>query len=173
LKAVLCAGLYPNIFKLSEDSVNAKQPTFTNAKETARLNPSSINYHLPVPPQYQLLIYHTKTKASGSNSIGTSLPTLKILTSTVIRDSTFVTPLPVLLFGGKISVQHDKQLITIDDWLAIKASPKTAVIFKELRHLIDAALMEKIKRPNINLTETNQTLIKMILNLCANEIKNT
>ena len=46
IKAVLCAGLYPNVYMLSEQSANNKQPLYTNGKDTAVVHMGSINYHL-------------------------------------------------------------------------------------------------------------------------------
>ena len=37
-----------------------------------------------------------------------------------LRDSTLISPYPILLFGGDIEVQHKQQMVTIDDWVVFR-----------------------------------------------------
>ena len=53
-----------------------------------------------------LLVYHEKVKSSR----------------VYLRDSSLVSAYPVLLFGGSIDVQHQEQLVSVDDWLKFKVS---------------------------------------------------
>lgn len=39
-----------------------------------------------------------------------------------LRDSTLISPYPILLFGGDISVQHREQLICVDDWIKFQVA---------------------------------------------------
>ncbi len=34
-----------------------------------------------------------------------------------MRDSTLVSPYPLLLFGGELAVQHREKLVSVDEWI--------------------------------------------------------
>ena len=72
-----------------------------------------------------------------------------------LRDCTLISPYPLLLFGGEISVQHTEQVLAVDDRVKYKAYAKTGVIFKELRKLLDNVLAEKLVNPATDVTSTN------------------
>jgi hypothetical protein len=102
-------------------------------------------------------MYHSKMK-SGANVI--------------IRDSTMLSVHPVLLFGGKLTVQHELGTILIDNWLTCKAPPKTAVIVKEMRILLDGLLRQKIEKPKVDISESFSKLMnftKLFLSSAINK----
>jgi len=66
-----------------------------------------------------------------------------------VYDSSMVFPYALLLFGGDISVEHDKQLISVDDWIKFKAPGRIAVLVKELRKFLDRLLQDKIHDPSL------------------------
>ena len=68
----------------------------------------------------------------------------------------------VLLFGGKLSVQHESNTMTMDEWLKCKVSAKTAVILKEIRALIEGVLKLKIEQKNSDVEELNAETTKII-----------
>ena len=72
----------------------------------------------------------------------------------IIRDSTMLSVHPVLLFGGKLTVQHELGTILIDSWLSCKAPPKTAVIVKEMRLIMDGLLQKKIEKPHMDVSDS-------------------
>jgi hypothetical protein len=47
VKAVLLAGLYPNLYQVNESSLSNKEVTYINGKETALLHNTSVNSLLP------------------------------------------------------------------------------------------------------------------------------
>ena len=47
------------------------------------------------------------------------------------RDATTISPYALLLFGGALRVEHAARRIVVDEWLAIDASPRTAVLVKQ------------------------------------------
>ena len=49
------------------------------------------------------------------------------------RDATTISPYALLLFGGALRVEHAARRIVVDDWLSIDASPRTAVLVKQVR----------------------------------------
>jgi hypothetical protein len=48
------------------------------------------------------------------------------------RDATTISPYALLLFGGALRVEHAARRIVVDDWLSIDASPRTAVLVKQV-----------------------------------------
>ena len=51
----------------------------------------------------------------------------------------------LLLFGGRVEVQHADSTITVDDWLAFQSPPKVAVLIKLLRRRMDELLRHRIQ----------------------------
>ena len=48
------------------------------------------------------------------------------------RDATTISPYALLLFGGALRVEHAARRIVVDEWLSIDASPRTAVLVKQV-----------------------------------------
>nr|DBA23579.1 TPA: hypothetical protein GDO54_014478 [Pyxicephalus adspersus] len=138
LKAVLTAGLYDNVGKIlftkSVDMSEKLACMVETAQGKAQVHPSSVNRDLQT---YGWLLYQEKVKYS------------KIF----LRETTLVSPFPVLLFGGDIAVQHRERLLTVDDWIHFQAPVKIAVIFKELRVLIESVLKKKLQNPKMSLED--------------------
>ncbi|XP_070332783.1 ATP-dependent RNA helicase DHX29 isoform X3 [Odocoileus virginianus] len=98
----------------------------------------------------------------------TSLLTLEIRYARVyLRETTLITPFPVLLFGGDIEVQHRERLISVDGWIYFQAPVKIAVIFKQLRVLIDSVLRKKLENPKMSLE--NDKILQIITELIKTE----
>jgi hypothetical protein len=51
-------------------------------------------------------------------------------TSVFVRDCSTVTPYQLLLFGGKIAVQHAQGTLSLDRWATFKAPPRVGVLLK-------------------------------------------
>jgi hypothetical protein len=122
-KAIICAGLYPNIIRVEKpasfagsdrndknDRNKAMLKYYTKKNEEVAIHPSSTLFGLPALPseQEKWLIYHEKVKTS----------------KVYIRDGTFIAPYPLLLFGGQIDVHHEKQMIELDKWILFRANAK-------------------------------------------------
>ncbi|XP_063818252.1 ATP-dependent RNA helicase DHX29 isoform X2 [Pseudophryne corroboree] len=138
LKAVLTAGLYDNVGKIlftkSVDISEKLACMVETAQGKAQVHPSSVNRDLQT---YGWLLYQEKVKYS------------KIF----LRETTLISPFPMLLFGGDIAVQHRERLLTVDDWIQFQAPVKIAVIFKELRVLIESVLKTKLQNPKMSLED--------------------
>ncbi|KAJ7415041.1 hypothetical protein WISP_80048 [Willisornis vidua] len=70
-----------------------------------------------------------------------------------LRETTLISPFPILLFGGDIEVQHRERLLTVDGWIHFQAPVKIAVIFKQLRVLIESVLKKKLENPKMSLED--------------------
>ena len=164
LRAVLCAGLYPNVARAStreeqmgEDGGKGKgkggkgggkggRRARTPALETfggapVELHPSSANAET-AHFESRWLVYYEKVR------------TAKVY----LRDATMVTPYPLLLFGGELKVKHAQQSITIDKWIEFDAAPRVAVLFKSLRSELDKLLLQKLATPNLEFELAGRTI---------------
>ncbi|XP_050404542.1 ATP-dependent RNA helicase dhx29 [Patella vulgata] len=138
VKAVLTAGLYPNVGRVSHTPpVDAclypdkKLCIVETQHASIAIHPSSVNRYMETNGW---LIYHEKVK----------------LARVYLRDVTLISPFPLLLFGGAIDVQHTQQLVTVDNWIKFKTYARTGVIFKELRNLLSDLLQSKLENPTLN-----------------------
>ena len=122
LKAVLCAGLYPNILVAPKQLVpkpgaplpkGAKQagecPFQSQNKGEVYLHPSTISFAEHVLDS-RYCCFHEMVKTSKA----------------YVRDCTCVSPSALLLFGGKLQVYPQDGVCTVDRWLKFRIAPKPA-----------------------------------------------
>uniref|UniRef100_A0A8C6HDP5 ATP-dependent RNA helicase DHX29 n=1 Tax=Mus spicilegus TaxID=10103 RepID=A0A8C6HDP5_MUSSI len=152
LKAVLAAGLYDSVGKImctkSVDVTEKLACMVETAQGKAQVHPSSVNRDLQT---YGWLLYQEKVR----------------YTRVYLRETTLITPFPVLLFGGDIEVQHRERLLSVDGWIYFQAPVKIAVIFKQLRVLIDSVLRKKLENPKMSLE--NDKILQIITELIKTE----
>ena len=124
-KAVLCAGLYPNVVQVQreeprrkpkrEDDRPARAPRapklLSREGSEVFVHPMSVNFS-SVAFESPMLLYFEKVKT----------------TKVYVRDATMITPYPLLLFGGELEVKHEEKLIVVDDWLSFVSMGKVAVL---------------------------------------------
>uniref|UniRef100_A0A673G7L4 ATP-dependent RNA helicase DHX29 n=1 Tax=Sinocyclocheilus rhinocerous TaxID=307959 RepID=A0A673G7L4_9TELE len=136
LKAVLTAGLYDSVGRIlctpSLDVQERVACVAETAQGKAHVHPSSVNRFLQT---HGWLLFQEKVK----------------YTKVFLRDTTLISPLSMLLFGGDIDVQHRERLISLDGWIYFQAPVRIGVIFKHLRKLIDSLLERKLANPKMNL----------------------
>ncbi|XP_028640168.1 ATP-dependent RNA helicase DHX29 [Grammomys surdaster] len=152
LKAVLAAGLYDSVGKImctkSVDVTEKLACMVETAQGKAQVHPSSVNRDLQT---YGWLLYQEKVRYAR----------------VYLRETTLITPFPVLLFGGGIEVQHRERLLSVDGWIYFQAPVKIAVIFKQLRILIDSVLRKKLENPKMSLE--NDKILQIITELIKTE----
>ncbi|KAM9735606.1 LOW QUALITY PROTEIN: ATP-dependent RNA helicase DHX29 [Menidia menidia] len=152
LKAALAAGLYDNVGRLlctpSVDVLERVACTAETPQGRAQVHPSSVNRNLQT---HGWLLYQEKVKYG------------KIY----LRDTTLMSPFPLLLFGGDIDIQHREKLITLDGWIHFQAPVRIGVIFKQLRKLMDSLLEKKLENPRMSLE--GETTIQVILDLIKSD----
>ncbi|KAL7119617.1 hypothetical protein ACP275_02G073900 [Erythranthe tilingii] len=152
VKAILCAGLYPNVAAIEGGSTGAR-PVWNDGKREVHIHPSSVNSSQKTF-QYPFLVFLEKVET----------------TKVYLRDTTIVSPYSILLFGGSINVQHQTGLIIVDNWLKMAAPAQTAVLFKELRFTLHSILKELISKPQ-NSTVVDNEVIRSIIHLFLEEDK--
>ena len=181
VRAVICAGLYPNVAlaesasgaahhgeptksgsekKAANRPMNARDRFAQAAKSSIRtkgdgavsLHPTSVVFGSPVFAK-RFLLFHEKVKT----------------TKVYLRDATLVGAYPLLLFGGKIKVDHARATATCDGWIRFRAAPRVAVLFKNLRKELDATLMRKIADPSLDVDADSAGLVRTIVELLESE----
>ncbi|XP_057674377.1 ATP-dependent RNA helicase DHX29 isoform X2 [Corythoichthys intestinalis] len=152
LGAALTAGLYDSVARmLCVPSVDVLERVACSAETPqgrAQVHPSSVNRNLQT---HGWLLYQEKVK----------------YTKIYLRDTTLISPFPMLLFGGDIDIQHRERLITLDGWMHFQAPVRIGVIFKHLRKLLDSLLEKKLENPRMNLE--GERTIQIILELIKSE----
>uniref|UniRef100_A0A3Q4GXM2 RNA helicase n=1 Tax=Neolamprologus brichardi TaxID=32507 RepID=A0A3Q4GXM2_NEOBR len=152
LNAVLTAGLYDNVARVlctpSVDVLEHVACTVETPQGKAQVHFSSVNRNLQT---HGWLLYQEKVK----------------YTKIYLRDTTLISPFPMLLFGGDIDVQHRERLITLDGWIHFQAPVRIGVIFKHLRRLMDSLLERKLENPRMNLE--GEATIRIILDMIKSE----
>ena len=99
-----------------------------------------------------------------------SYSSTKVKTTKVyVRDATMVGPYPLLLFGGKVKVDHERASALCDGWIRFRAAPRVAVLFKALRAELDGLLMQKIATPELNIARRAGELVETIVELLESE----
>jgi ATP-dependent RNA helicase DHX57 len=158
VKAVLVAGLYPNLIKCAPPSRPTMPPRLTYLGEDGReapvqVHPSSVN-HGAKKYAARWMVYHERVQT----------------TSVFVRDCSTVTPYQLLLFGGKIAVQHAAGTLSLDnEWAKFKAPARVGVLLKEIRARLDRVLSDKIERPDEDVQATGGPLVEAILQLLNTE----
>ena len=56
-------------------------------------------------------------------------------------------------------MQHQVNRIVVDKWLSLNAAPKTAVLVKNLKALLDRLLERKIVNPHETLSSTDEKVL--------------
>ncbi|EDQ91760.1 uncharacterized protein MONBRDRAFT_22888 [Monosiga brevicollis MX1] len=147
VKAVLAAGLYPNVIRIVlpqatftkveggavQNAHNSKDIRFF-PKEPGRvfLHPSSALF-LENSYDHEYAVYFDK----GSSHAG----------KTFVREVTVISPYALMLFGGKLASHAESNMITVDDWIKFKSSPRVAVLIDNLRDGLDQLLRVKLQNP--------------------------
>jgi ATP-dependent RNA helicase DHX36 len=160
VRAVICAGLFPNVAVVesvggsagSKPTQASKTRVRTKGDGDAYLHPTSVVFGLS-KFEHRFLLFHEKVK------------TAKVY----IRDATMIGPYPLLLFGGKVAVDHGRSQATCDGWIRFRAAPRVAVLFKALRKELDGLLMQKIATPELNMAKKSGDLVRTIVELLDTE----
>ena len=160
VRAVVCGGLYPNVC-ISDDTNAAKSlqlPYQTVKLRTKRegedvfMHPSSV-LAAYASKQKPYLLYHEIMKTG----------------KTYVRDATAIGAFPLLLFGGKIKVEHEKFRCACDGWIKFRAAPRVAVLFKSLREELEDVLLRKIANPALNVVQESNALVQTIIEVLESE----
>jgi ATP-dependent RNA helicase DHX29 len=145
LKAALLAALWPNIAVMDDQpgqSSAAKDESTTGSwhdgSGAVALHPSSLCASLSPQAFHRPFVAYLE----------------KVRTSRVfLRDCTVISPASILLFGGQLDVDHAAGRVTVDGWIRIRASARTAALARQMRQGLDALLKRKVSVPEEDLRD--------------------
>ncbi|CAD5122474.1 DgyrCDS10897 [Dimorphilus gyrociliatus] len=163
VRAVLSAGLYPNVVKIRYKDGKPKPhcPRYVIESESGgkkiHIHKSSVNFLRDIFSS-SWLVYHLK------------MATDKLY----IFNSTPVSPYSLFFFGGQIQFrrERDQDCIVVDDWIVFRCSQKIANLIGELRNELDSLLDYKISKPsptNWDRQSKEGALMRAIIDLIITE----
>lgn len=129
IRCAIVSGLYPNIARIDLPA-KARNPPMLRVHnedgidETVQLSPSCTLKQEPsnMPASTRWLVYFERVMQSSM---------------VIIKDCTPVQPFELLLFGGKIGVQHGAGAITMDGWATFAAPAKVGSLVRLVRTRVD------------------------------------
>ncbi|CAM1323700.1 DHX36 (predicted) [Pycnogonum litorale] len=164
IKAIICAGLYPNVAEVKTRRPNPnrhhksqiKLHTIEDGKVV--LHPKSVNSkenHFESP----WLVYHVKIKSSNIT----------------LHDSTMIKPFSLIFFGGNVNIKNNDTLgttVLVDEWITFRCPERTAMLCKRLREQLDNFLAFKISNPVMtywNKNDRNVQILNVIVDLITSD----
>ena len=149
VKAVLCAALYPRMLRVVNPTAKFKEveggtmEKESDAKETRFYT----KHHGRVFVHPRSVNFSAGKFESGWLVYSSLLETSKVF----VTESSMVPAYAVLIFGGRVKVDHEKGLITVDDWARFQASARVAVLVRELQAQTMAVFERKIAEPETDM----------------------
>nr|CAD7460824.1 unnamed protein product [Timema tahoe] len=164
VKAIICAGLYPNIAIIK--SVKRRNHTgkvvirlSTPEDGRVELHPKSINEKMS-DFESRFLLYHLKLKS----------------TAIFLHDTTMVYPLPLLFFGEGVDYYEENgtEFIAVNNSIRFRCRKSTSSLVKDLRNRLDGLLEHKVTHPGVidwSRTSEEGALLRAIIELITYEDK--
>ncbi|KAL0920237.1 hypothetical protein M5K25_009358 [Dendrobium thyrsiflorum] len=147
IRAILCAGLYPNVIQCKR---RGKRTAFYS-KDVGKveIHPSSVNariHSFPLP----YMAYSEKVKT----------------TSIFIRDSTNISDYALLLFGGSLTPSTTGEGIEmLGGYLHFSAPKSVRQLIQRLRGELDRLLQRKIEEPSLDMTVEGRGVVDAAMEL--------
>ena len=164
VRAIVCAGLYPNVAEVRLPDTKYLS-TARGAIETANEEARLVKYY--VPGHGRVFIHPSSALFSATHFhkspwlvYSSKQQTAKLY----LRDVCLVSPMALLLFGGELSVQHEKQTIVIDGHITLAAPARVAVLVRETRTELQKLMARKIAEPafDMNASSVLEVVIKLL-----------
>jgi ATP-dependent RNA helicase DHX57 len=168
VKAALAAGLYPNVLRVAHpESKYAPTAGGTIAVEAAAaavrffareagrvfLHPSSALFGCGAFDS-PWLVYSDASEHAASRRV-------------YVRAATMVPAYALLLFGGDVSVRHERGTLALDGWAEFEAPARIAVLVRELRAGVDRLLAAKVADPGLDVAAS--PVVLALLNLVRSD----
>ncbi|KAE8747229.1 hypothetical protein FOCC_FOCC006021 [Frankliniella occidentalis] len=162
VKAIVCAGLYPNVAYLHKcrnigNGRNVKRLT-TPQDGRVVMHPKSVNdkeSYFPSP----FFVYHLKLKSANIT----------------LHDTTMVYPLPILFFGESLRffVEDGREKIAVGKYFQMRCKKSIASIVMDLREHMNRLLEYRASHPDVipweNKKDPHTTLLRAIVELITYE----
>ena len=147
IKAVICAAFYPSLLRVAHPTQKYKETEGGTVEKDAE----AATVKIFAREQGRVFIHPRSVNFSvGKYESGWLVYTSMVETSKVyVTESSMVPAYAVLLFGGKLRVDHDRGRIVVDDWAEFQAPGKIAVLIRELQAEVDRVLEAKVGDPGL------------------------
>ncbi|ORY29995.1 P-loop containing nucleoside triphosphate hydrolase protein [Naematelia encephala] len=168
VKAVIVGGLYPRIARIAmpkaqfervqqgavQKDHEAKEVKMFDQSGRVFIHPSSI-------------LFAESGFKSGYLTYFSKAETSKVF----LRDATEVPLYGLLLFGGRITINHwaGGIMLGADGWVRMKAGTRIGVLCSQLRRILDAQLAEQIESPNGSELSGGDEVLKAMMALLARD----
>ena len=186
LKALLCAGLYPNVLvaprdvRLLGEKASEAEPSFTPSSKSKTAGECAFTR---CDPDVERCIKERQESGrrprfdDGPEDAAYLHPCCLCFDATAldhryvvyreivrtakvyVRDATTVAPLALILFGGRLTVHHERGIISVDEKVHFRAPPKVATLASILRSELEALLLRKIVTPDAQVDERERAFV--------------
>ncbi|KAJ2999407.1 hypothetical protein HDV02_003025 [Globomyces sp. JEL0801] len=161
VKAVLLAGLYPNIASIVMPKQLYDQTSSGSVAITAKS--SEIRYF--VKNDGRVFIHPSSSLFKAQKYEESVLVySSKVATSKIfLRDCSAIPSIALLLLGGKIELLHGGRSLSIDN-IRFQSFPRVTSLITGMRRLLDGVLLEKINHPSLDViqSEVGQLCLSLI-----------
>ena len=65
-----------------------------------------------------------------------------------------VSPLALFFSAGSVVILHEQSKVVLDEWICFNASPRVGVLLNELKKELEKVMMEKVCRPEVDVSES-------------------
>mmetsp|Transcript_80614 Transcript_80614/g.250171 ORF Transcript_80614/g.250171 Transcript_80614/m.250171 type:complete len:937 (-) Transcript_80614:120-2930(-) len=154
--ALVFAGLYPNVARVDPPkAASEKLPLLSSGSEQLKLHPGSL-CHGRIEglhrTNHRWICYHEKVKTSH----------------VFLRDSTFLTPNALLMFGGdtsSLSIHPGEKSVSIGTggerhWHIFYINPRSVARVRQLRYLFEGLLRRKATDPRRPLSPEDRAVVR-------------
>ena len=129
IHAVLVASLYPSI-ALVDEVVPGCAPTWHDGQGSVSIHPTSMLSDVSAAALMRpFVVYSEKMKTS----------------KVFLRDCSVASPLPILLFGRQVDVDHRSSSVVVDGWIKLKVTGRCSAILMAVREQLDDLLRSKVQ----------------------------
>ncbi|KAJ1457575.1 hypothetical protein M885DRAFT_423031, partial [Pelagophyceae sp. CCMP2097] len=130
LKSLLCAGLYPQVARTVSDTT-AGGASRLLLRDGSRwwCHPGSVNF---------------ERFSKGSSSKYVVFSKRLCTSKPYLMDTSLVSPLPLILFGGSLARSFDNSKMVLDGWLGFRTTANAHVAVVALRKEIDAVFRRAV-----------------------------
>ena len=138
IKAAIVAGLggAGHIASVQMTSMGGKRTVELKGGEAVKIHPGSVV---------------SSSSASGTRYLWLTFLE-KVKTSQVfLRTATLCRPEALILFAPSVVVHHQERRVCADNWIDVRAAPRTGVVFKHVREAFNGLLERKILDPSLDL----------------------
>jgi HrpA-like RNA helicase len=140
LRAVVTAGLYPNVVRIVTDVCGRKRLLI--ADEEVHAHPSSVFN----PGRFSWGTYIDKMRTSRL----------------FVHELMGTSAIAIVLFGSELKIDHLNSTVRVDEWISMRCAPRTAVLLQAVRTMVEELLRRKLSNPSLAVSEAGETLHKLL-----------